>query len=104
MARIGETTCGNLQCGCTDVALNRTAGGRLSAKCHKCGCEVWAPVGSKAHRQILAAAILDDETDRSDPAPAPAPEPAAGKAAKTKPKPAEKPEPVAAKGFNLGAL
>ena len=85
MARIGETKCWNPRCGCTDAAVHRTAGGKLSIQCHKCGAAPWAAQGTKAYRDLMAVTTLDDDDD-SGPAPAvsPAPEPA------TKPAPAKK--------------
>ena len=79
MPRIGETPCCNPACGCTDATVNRTAGGKLQSKCHKCGTERWAPVGTKAHRDLMAQTRLDDdaegapETEPVSAAPAPAP-------------------------------
>lgn len=84
MPRIGETPCCNPACGCTDATVNRTAGGKLQSKCHKCGTERWAPVGTKAHRDLMAQTRLDDDADQAPetepvgaaPAPAPAQKPA----------------------------
>lgn len=61
MARIGEIQCCNPACGVTGVSVDRTAGGKLSAKCHKCKLERWAPVGTKGYRDLLAQTTLDDE-------------------------------------------
>ncbi|GKT19550.1 hypothetical protein AVHY2522_22885 [Acidovorax sp. SUPP2522] len=79
MARIGEIKCCNPACACADAAVHRTAGGKLSARCHKCGTERWAPVGTKAHRDMLAQTTLDDQAEEpeSSTLPAPAPAPAA---------------------------
>lgn len=94
MARIGETKCCNPACTCADVAVHRTAGGKLSARCHKCATERWAPVGTKAHRDLLAQTTMDEaDAPASDP-PAAAPVPA----------PAEKPKKRAAQPFALGNL
>lgn len=93
MARIGEIGCSNPACGCADVAVHRTAGGKLSARCHKCGTERWAPVGTRAHRDMTAQTQLDEG---AEPAPAPKePEPA-------DPVPAKKPKTASA--FSLGNL
>ncbi|GKS96766.1 hypothetical protein [Acidovorax sp. SUPP2825] len=84
MARIGEIKCCNPACACADAAVHRTAGGRLSARCHKCGTERWAPLGTKAHRDMLAQTTLDEQgSPEPDEPPAPAPAPAAD----PKPKP-----------------
>lgn len=64
MPRIGETPCCNPACGCTDATVNRTAGGKLQSKCHKCGTERWAPLGTKAHRDLMAQTRLDDEGEQ----------------------------------------
>ena len=75
MARIGETACWNPRCGCTDAAVHRTAGGKLSIQCHKCGAAPWVPQGTKAFRDLMAVTKLDP--DEGGPAPAaPAAEPA----------------------------
>lgn len=85
MARIGETPCCNPACACTDATVNQTAGGKLQSKCHKCGTERWAPLGTKAHRDLMAQTRLDDDSETPEqgnaPAPvvAPAPTPAARK-------------------------
>lgn len=93
MARIGEIQCCNPACGCTDVAVHRTAGGKLSARCHKCQSERWAPVGTKAHRDMAAQTTMDEGEEQ---APAPkAPEPG-------DPAPAKKPKTASA--FSLGNL
>jgi len=78
MPRIGETPCSNPACGCTDATVNRTAGGKLQSKCHKCGTERWAPVGTKAHRDLMAQTRLDDDqpAPAADQEPAPIAEPA----------------------------
>lgn len=60
MARIGELKCWNPRCQCADVALMQTAGGKLSAKCHKCQFEHWGPVGTKGHRDMMALAQMDE--------------------------------------------
>lgn len=75
MPRIGETPCCNPACACTDATVNQTAGGKLQSKCHKCGTERWAPLGTKAHRDLMAQTRLDDDAAPA-PGPAPAPEPA----------------------------
>lgn len=72
MPRIGETPCCNPACACTDATVNRTGGGKLQSKCHKCGTERWAPLGTKAHRDLMAQTVLDEG---AAPEPAPAPEP-----------------------------
>ncbi|WP_462389408.1 hypothetical protein [Acidovorax sp. Q11] len=74
MPRIGETPCCNPACTCTDATVNQTGGGKLQAKCHKCGTERWAPLGTKAHRDLMAQTRLDDEGDQyqNDPPPLPA--------------------------------
>lgn len=84
MPRIGETPCCNPACTCTDATVNQTGGGKLQAKCHKCGTERWAPLGTKAHRDLMAQTRLDDDAVPApgpapdpEPAPAPAPPPAA---------------------------
>lgn len=64
MPRIGETPCCNPACTCTDATVNKTAGGKLQSKCHKCGTERWAPVGTKAHRDLMAQTRLDDDVER----------------------------------------
>jgi hypothetical protein len=88
MARIGEIGCCNPACGCTDVAVHRTAGGKLSARCHKCASERWAPVGTKAHRDMTAQTAMDEDHEAK-------PEEKAPPVAAAKPK---------ARGFELGAL
>lgn len=75
MPRIGETKCCNPACACADASVHRTAGGKLSAKCHKCGTERWAPIGTKAHRDLLAQTVMDDGAEPADTAPAPEPAP-----------------------------
>lgn len=98
MPRIGEIKCCNPACSCTDVAVHRTAGGKLSARCHKCATERWAPVGTRAHRDMTAQTVMDDAGEELPAGPAPkaagegAPPVAAPKAAK------------AASVFSLGAL
>lgn len=94
MARIGEIHCCNPACGCTDVAVHRTAGGKLSARCHKCGTERWAPVGTRAHRDMTGQTRMDESE-------VPAPEPAP-KAPEPKGAPATKPKTASA--FSLGNL
>lgn len=82
MPRIGEIPCCNPACGCTDVAVHRTTGGKLSARCHKCATERWAPVGTRAHRDMTAQTVMDED---GAPEPAPAakePEPAPAAPAK----------------------
>lgn len=91
MPRIGETPCCNPACACTDATVNRTGGGKLQSKCHKCGTERWAPLGTKAHRDLMAQTRLDDD---ADPAPEPAP----------KPQPAPVAKPRTASAFSLGNL
>jgi hypothetical protein len=82
MPRIGETPCCNPACACTDATVNRTAGGKLQSKCHKCGTERWAPVGTKAHRDLMAQTRLDDEAGPApEPEPVPTPEPTKAKRA-----------------------
>lgn len=83
MARIGETKCWNPRCGCTDAAVHRTAGGKLSIQCQKCGAAPWAAQGTKAFRDLMAVTKLDPEDEawhepkKPDPAePAPTPTPA----------------------------
>ena len=63
MPRIGETPCCNPACTCTDATVNRTGGGKLQSKCHKCGTERWAPLGTKAHRDLMAQTRLDDDAE-----------------------------------------
>lgn len=75
MARIGETKCWNPRCGCTDAAVHRTAGGKLSIQCHKCGAAPWAAQGTKAYRDLMAVTTLDEDDDSGGPAPAPEPAP-----------------------------
>ena len=82
MARIGETKCWNPRCGCTDAAVHRTAGGKLSIQCHKCGAAPWAAQGTKAYRDLMAVTTLDEDEGGGGPAPAPEPAP--------KPAPAKK--------------
>lgn len=81
MPRIGETPCCNPACACTDATVNQTGGGKLQAKCHKCGTERWAPLGTKAHRDLMAQTRLDDDADMAPkgapPEPVAAPAPAA---------------------------
>lgn len=86
MARIGETKCWNPRCGCTDAAVHRTAGGKLSIQCHKCGAAPWAAQGTKAYRDLMAVTTLDEDEDGTGAPPAPAPEPAPPKPAPAKPK------------------
>ncbi|WP_312129359.1 hypothetical protein [Diaphorobacter nitroreducens] len=94
MPRIGEIKCCNPACGCTDVAVHRTAGGKLSARCHKCATERWAPVGTRAHRDMTAQTVMDeDEAPAPEPAPKTEPAPTAA--------PAKKPRSSA---FDLAAL
>lgn len=94
MARIGEIRCCNPACSCADVAVHRTAGGKLSARCHKCGTERWAPVGTKAHRDMTAQTTMDEEGEAPKGAAPEAPKPATPAQAARKP----------ASVFNLGAL
>lgn len=95
MPRIGEIFCFNPACCCTDVAVHRTAGGKLSARCHKCATERWAPVGTRAHRDMTAQTIMDAD---ADPAPEPdAPEPPA-------PAPATKAKARPVSAFSMGNL
>lgn len=87
MARIGEMRCINPLCSCTDVAVNETAGGNLSATCHKCGAPTFAKKGTRWRRELEANLLRRDpddtgappaggsEKDTSTP-PAPAPAPA----------------------------
>lgn len=76
MPRIGETPCCNPACACTDATVHRTGGGKLQSKCHKCGTERWAPLGTKAHRDLLAQTALDEGDHELADTPAPKAEPA----------------------------
>lgn len=96
MPRIGEIKCCNPACSCTDVAVHRTAGGKLSARCHKCATERWAPVGTRAHRDMSAQTVMDEDAAPVGAAPE-VPEKGATPAAAQK---AAK----AASVFSLGAL
>lgn len=80
------------RCGTKSIALHRSAGGKLTARCHRCGADLWAAPGSKAHRDMLASATLDE-----DGSPAPVPAPA------IPPEPS-KPAPAKGRTFDLGAL
>lgn len=75
MARIGETKCWNPRCGCADAAVHRTAGGKLSIQCHKCGAAPWASLGTKAYRDLQALTVLDEPEGGAPAAPAPTPTP-----------------------------
>ena len=96
MARIGEIKCCNPACGCADVAVHLTAGGKLSARCHKCGTERWAPKGTRAHRDMANQTTMDDDA---------APVGAAPKTEAPEPAPAAPPKAVLKNSaFSLGAL
>lgn len=75
MARIGETACWNPSCSCTDAAVHRSAGGKLSIQCHKCGAAPWVPQGTKAFRDLMAVTKLDPDEGGGGPAPAVPPAP-----------------------------
>lgn len=99
MARIGETKCCNPACTCADAAVHRTAGGKLSVRCHKCGTERWAPVGTRAHRDLLEQTALDEVAPAAGADAPPAAPPAANPAPAPKTKPAR-----TASAFSLGNL
>lgn len=102
MARIGETTCWNPDCKAEGIAVNRTAGGKLHAQCHRCGCGFWPNPGSKSARYLVAQTTLDDDAPASTPAPAP--EPAPRKQAAQAPAPTPPIKARANDPFSLGAL
>lgn len=85
MARIGEMRCLNPSCSCTDMAVSKTAGGNLSATCHKCGFPTFGKAGSKWRRDMDKLVRLDDAPAADAPTPSP-------------------PAPAPRKGFNLSAL
>lgn len=68
--------CINPSCSCTDVAVNETAGGNLSATCHKCGAPTFAKKGTKWRRDLEASHLRRDPPE-GEPAPAPAGQPPA---------------------------
>lgn len=62
--------CTNPRCGAVGIVVSRTAGGKISAKCHKCQWENWGPTGTKAQRDMLAL-MKPDDADPDDTTPPP---------------------------------
>jgi len=104
MPRIGETPCCNPACACTDATVNQTAGGKLQSKCHKCGTERWAPLGTKAHRDLMAQTRLDDDAPEPKQEPVPDHEPMTPEKANKIGEAASKQAARANNPFSLGQL